>query len=1014
MPQNNNQVSIINSSNQSQSSQSEKDSFEDSSSNDDYEQNDNLMESEEEEGQLESDSVREFKFKNNIDFPDMSLFERPQGQVLSIPEDYIFNDLPTYLKTMNKLEKERFFKKIRHSLRKNVFKKEDRLQNEREESTYEDFQWIQEYDVINVQFNDKGLTLTVSTSMKIQRYQQKQWEILNNQIMIFVNKKSKKYFVGKTIEQNKKQQSELEQLDVSSIQNESFNLLIGNVLEKEMYKDITKEDIKEVEDILKEDYDDFDIINQKQTFEVKMNVLSDIKEFLVNINQINKNYILLTPHEYWHQTQQNLNCQLNFSKLQNIKFYDQTISGEKGESKFPEYSFLHRRNDLKEEYIQSIEEEIQKQSQLDQYQLEALRYALYNQNAVIQGPPGTGKTYLASRIINILYSLKEKHCKKPILIISKKNISLDQLLENLENLNLQKKILRLGYQTISQKMQKYTVSQQQGPKRRYIQQQGHTYINEILQNYIERDLDQGYYSVNYSQSEEISDNLSFQTFIKKQEIGNFLQKMRVYEHSNINNQVKYESKYQQELANFMKGFEFIGMTLTGYHTYFEALQILGPEIIVVEEASEIIESEFFPILTPNLKHLIQFGDHQQLRPMIRARSLQRDFNYGMSYFERLIKVNKIDFVTLYLQKRMRPELANFTRLFYSNKYNDDRVVKNRSCVSEISSVGMYLLPHTYPDQRMNEGSYINQFEAYYIKFLAKRLSKKYKQKQITILSMYKSQKILIESKLKKQHFIEVFTVDEFQGNENDIIILSCVRSNREKQCGYITESHRINVAFSRAKIGFFCIGNFEMYRLKCNKWDEIVELSFNQFSYGGVNQMPLYKKVYYLTQFQLEINLYRKCQQRNNICNFCFEKSHIGLCKQHPQEITIFDYFQQYFYQFYNLNVQQDQNLISYQEEIQNNLSQKVDISQIYHNQAAPLESSSEFPLLESILEEMNRTDDQNKKEKQNKERQFLTEDERENSFQSTKKPKQKLNQKKKKQLLSLTQNLSANLNISQ
>ncbi|EAR91843.2 AAA domain protein (macronuclear) [Tetrahymena thermophila SB210] len=1016
MPQKNNSISIINSRSFSQSSQSENDNYQNSSFDDDEIQN-NSMNSEEEQSSIDSDSVREFQIKNYIDFPDMNLFQNPYAQVLSIPEDYLFNDLQTYQKTMNTLEQERFFKKLRHSLRQNVFKLENGLKNERQESTYEDFQWIQEYQVSNVQFNQSGLILTVKTSMKIQKYQQKQkqWEILNNQIMIFVNKKSKKYFVGKTVDQNKKQQSQ-SKLDKSSLQNESFNLLIENILQEDIYKDIKKEDVKEVEDILKENYDDFDITTYNQTFQIKMNVLSDIEEFLVNISNINKNYILLTPHEYWYSLQQTLNCSQKFAQLQQIQFYDQTVKGEKGESKFPEYSFLNGRDDLKESFIQSIEEVIQKQVNLDSYQLKALRYALFNQNAVIQGPPGTGKTFLASHLIHTLQNLKNNYCKKPILIISKKNISLDSLLKNLEKINPEIKLLRLGYQTAFEEMKKYTIEKQGGPQRKQIYSLGFQQIDKKLQDYLERDQNQDYYSVNNSQLEESLDNLSFQNFIKEQEIENFLQEMRNYEQSNLKNYEIHEKKYQLRLSDFIKQeqFQFIGMTFTGYHTYYQALQILKPEIIVVEEASEINESEFFPILTPNIKHLIQFGDHQQLKPLIRAKSLIREFNYGMSYFERLIKVNKIDFVTLYQQKRMRPELANFTRLFYGNEYKDDRVVNNRSCVRELSTVGMYLLPHTYPEQKMSEGSYLNEFEVYYIKFLAKRLSDKYKQKNITILSMYKSQKTLIQCKLKKLPEIEVYTVDEFQGNENDIIILSCVRSNQKNKCGYITELQRINVAFSRAKIGFFCIGNFEMYSQKCQKWKEIVQLSLNQFSYGGISQMPLYKKINQLTQFQLEINLYRKGQYQQNICNLCYQKSHIGLCNQ---GYTFFDYISKFLEQQFQY-FQQDKILIDDdQQERQINQFQNLNISQISNNQAANSESYSEFPqLLENIEEKIdNKNINQNKIQNRKKERSFLTEDEKQNSFQSTKKQKQRLSQQKqKKQQLSLTQNLSINFSNSQ
>ncbi|KAL4480218.1 hypothetical protein ABPG74_020734 [Tetrahymena malaccensis] len=921
----------------------------------------------------------------------MCLLDSPQECIESIPEDYIFRDQFSYYQIMNKLVVERFFKQIRDTLKKNSLKSEDRLQNEREVLTYEGLQRIQDYEVADIHFSENGLILQVNSSMKIQKYQKEQCEILNNQILIFVNKKSKQYFVGKTIHQNNKQQSKPQKLDESSLQNKSFQLLVENVRKNEKYKDITKDDIKELEDILKEDFNYYDIIDYRQSFEIKMNLKTEIKEFLVDINQISENYILLFPQQYWFTTKQILNCQQNFSKLQQIQFYDQTIRGQKGESTFPEYGFLNGRNDLKQEFMQQVEEQVQNIQVLDEYQLQALRYALHNQNVVIQGPSGTGKTYLASHLINTISNLKEKYCKKPILIISKNNCSLDQLLIQLIKIIPNIKLLRLGYQITLKEIEEYTVYKQKGPQRQQFYLEGYQQINEKLQNYKQRDTDQDYYQPknSQSQSEENIDNQKYQNQLKKQEIESFDQEMIIYEQSNQKNYVIIDNKYQKDLANFMNQFQFIGMTLAGYHTYFEALKILGAEIVIIEEASEIMESQFFPILTPNLKHLIQFGDHQQVNPMVRSKSLERNFNNEISYFERLIKVNQINYVTLCQQKRMRPEFEK--RLFYNNKYRDDPFVRY------ISNVNVYLFPHNQPDQAMNEDSQVNEFEAYMIKFLANRLSYK---NSITILSEYKSQKTLIESKLQRLPYIKVFTVDEYQKNEDDIIILSCVSIKPES----------INFAFYRAKVGFFCIGNGEALRKKCQKLDEI----FESFNYEGINQSPLYKKLQQLTYFQLEINWYRRSQQKNKQCRYCQEKFHKGVCKYGPQEIILFDHFKQKFMEFNQQNPQDNQILILDEKENQIDNNQESDISSIDHNQTTSSISIDEFiSLQEQITLDQNKN--QNNKKEINKKKQFLTEDEKENSFQSTKKQKQKISQKLRKQKkASQTQNTSTNLNNSQ
>ena len=65
-------------------------------------------------------------------------------------------------------------------------------------------------------------------------------------------------------------------------------------------------------------------------------------------------------------------------------------------------------------------------------------------------------------------------------------------------------------------------------------------------------------------------------------------------------------------------------------------------------------------------------------------------------------------------------------------------------------------------------------------------------------------------------------VDNFQGEENDIILLSLVRSNKEGRIGFLQTENRVCVALSRAKKGFFCIGNISLLRGKSELWARII------------------------------------------------------------------------------------------------------------------------------------------------------------------------------------------------
>ena len=71
--------------------------------------------------------------------------------------------------------------------------------------------------------------------------------------------------------------------------------------------------------------------------------------------------------------------------------------------------------------------------------------------------------------------------------------------------------------------------------------------------------------------------------------------------------------------------------------------------------------------------------------------------------------------------------------------------------------------------------------------------------------------------------MKVCAVDNFQGEENDIILLSLVRSNSEGRIGFLGESNRICVALSRARKGLYCIGNFSLLKSQSKLWKEICD-----------------------------------------------------------------------------------------------------------------------------------------------------------------------------------------------
>jgi len=97
--------------------------------------------------------------------------------------------------------------------------------------------------------------------------------------------------------------------------------------------------------------------------------------------------------------------------------------------------------------------------------------------------------------------------------------------------------------------------------------------------------------------------------------------------------------------------------------YKNVLRRIGPRIVIVEEAAEVLEAHVVTTLSAQCQHLILIGDHQQLRPSPNVHELAERYQLKYSLFERLI-INQLEHETLERQHRMRPEIADFLRIIY--------------------------------------------------------------------------------------------------------------------------------------------------------------------------------------------------------------------------------------------------------------------------------------------------------------------------------------------------------------
>ena len=269
----------------------------------------------------------------------------------------------------------------------------------------------------------------------------------------------------------------------------------------------------------------------------------------------------------------------------------------------------------------------------------------------------------------------------------------------------------------------------------------------------------------------------------------------------------------------------VGMTTSCAAKYHSMLQRIAPKIVIIEEAAEVMEAHIVTSLSRNTKHTILIGDHKQLRPKATVYELAQKYNLEISLFERMV-MNSMDCKRLCIQHRMRPEIAALTRRIYDHDIRDHPTVCQFSDVTGLRH-NLFFVDHCEPEFLIGGlQSYTNPHEAtFLVELCYYLLLQGYRPSQITILTMYTGQLLLLQKKMPKHTFegVKVCAVDNFQGEENDIVLLSLVRSNSEGRVGFLGESNRICVALSRARQGLYCIGNFSLMKRKCKLWQEICD-----------------------------------------------------------------------------------------------------------------------------------------------------------------------------------------------
>lgn len=290
-------------------------------------------------------------------------------------------------------------------------------------------------------------------------------------------------------------------------------------------------------------------------------------------------------------------------------------------------------------------------------------------------------------------------------------------------------------------------------------------------------------------------------------------------------------------AAFIREAPVIGLTTTGLSKYRGLVASLCPKIVLIEEAAETQEAYVTAACFETLERLILVGDHLQLQAHCQNQAMEK-WNLHISLFERLVHYRRVEYQQLTTQRRMLPEMREVMNVIYP-ELADHPCVNGRDDVPGMKGVNSWFMSHQTTETPDEQFSWTNQEEAELVAGLFDYLIRNgTPSKDITILTFYKGQQRKLRQLLRGRIApdagkIHISTVDAYQGEENEIIILSLVRNNERGNIGFLSVVNRVCVAMSRARRGFYIFGNAQLLVSKNKKWEKMLKLMLKRKRCGS-------------------------------------------------------------------------------------------------------------------------------------------------------------------------------------
>ncbi|KAI3875177.1 hypothetical protein MKX03_032981 [Papaver bracteatum] len=254
------------------------------------------------------------------------------------------------------------------------------------------------------------------------------------------------------------------------------------------------------------------------------------------------------------------------------------------------------------------------------------------------------------------------------------------------------------------------------------------------------------------------------------------------------------------------------------------------KLVIIDEAAQLKECESaIPLQLTYVRHAILIGDERQLPAMVHSK-ISEKAEFGRSLFERLVSLGQNKHL-LNIQYIMHPSISVFPNVeFYNKQILDAPTVKERSYTINLLQGRMYgsfsFIDVSHGKEEFND----------------------MRAQLVGIISPYKAQVFALMDKLGKKYearsnfSVSVRSVDGFQGAEEDVIIMSTVRSNGNGSVGFLSNHQRTNVALTRARYCLWVVGNGQTLMNSYSVWRKLVQSAKDRGCFFSVDDDKMLSK----------------------------------------------------------------------------------------------------------------------------------------------------------------------------